>query len=387
MIGVKGGDGAGITFDYPLGFTGSDWQQQTRSFTLPSGTLWAEAYVQAQAGPGQTCVFDDLSLFAGSKSPLELAPELASNRLNNPAFEQGLSGWTLATGNATTPAEGRSGQALAYQEWSWVYQPVPLSGLAPGERLVLRGFLRNPMAQACTLGLQGGSETAITFDQPIHYRALDWRKVYTEVTLPSGTTWLGAYLAGPEGCRFDDLQLGVPATQGVNPQIQLENPITFADSGFSFDAYGSGPAGSTFTWNFGDGTTGQGESVYKSYSQPGYYDVTLTVNSTSGQSVSQTVRVAVLPEIHNIPSTRATTGDSISFDVQFPLPGYTYRHSFSDGSTLEGPRVTKTFGNLGFYDYTLTIIENGGATPNASRAAGFRPKTPGRGWWPFSAAG
>jgi hypothetical protein len=74
VIGVKGGDAAGITFDYPLSFTGPDWQQQTRSFTLPSGTLWAEAYVQAQAGPGQTCVFDDLSLYAGSKRPLERPP-------------------------------------------------------------------------------------------------------------------------------------------------------------------------------------------------------------------------------------------------------------------------------------------------------------------------
>ncbi|MDT7921224.1 MAG: PKD domain-containing protein, partial [Meiothermus sp.] len=162
------------------------------------------------------------------------------------------------------------------------------------------------------------------------------------------------------------MQLGVPTTpQGVTPQIQLEAPITFAGGGFNFDAYGSGPPGSTYAWNFGDGTTGQGEAVYKTYSQPGYYDVTLTVTVPTGVSSSQTVRVAVLPEIHRIPATRATTGDSITFDVQYPLPGYTYRHSFSDGTSLEGPRVSKTFSNLGFYDYTLTILENGSIPPQS----------------------
>ncbi|MFC6920056.1 PKD domain-containing protein [Meiothermus taiwanensis] len=364
VIGVKGGDAAGITFDYPLSFTGPDWQQQTRSFTLPSGTLWAEVYVQAQAGPGQTCLFDDLSLYAGSKRPLEPAPELASNRLKNPGFEQNLDDWTLATGSATTPAEGRSGQALVYQAWSWVYQIVPLTGLAPGERLVLRGFVRNPNAQACTLGLQGGDETAITFDRPVHYRALDWKEVYTEITLPSGTTWLGAYLAGAEGCRFDDLQLGVPENGGspLPTGISLNARTAFAGSGFYLSAEG-GEEGVSYTWNLGDGTTATGETVYHEYRQPGYYTITLTATAPDGQTATFQQQVAQLPSIHDMPEFRALADPfPLAFDVQYPLTGYTYEWRFSDGTVLSGPRVERAFGNVGFYDLTLVIYEEPGPT-------------------------
>ncbi|GIW27575.1 MAG: hypothetical protein KatS3mg070_0938 [Meiothermus sp.] len=316
-------------------------------------------YTLHLVGQGQTCVFDDLSLYAGSKQPLGPAPELASNRLNNPAFEQGLTGWTLATGNATTPAEGQSGQALAYQAWSWVYQIVPLTGLTPGERLVLRGFLRNPNAQACTLGLQGGSETALTFDQPVHYRALDWQEVYTEVTFPSGTTWLGAYLAGPEGCRFDDLQLGVPESGGspLPTGISLNARTALAGSGFNLAAEG-GEEGVSYSWELGDGTTATGETVYHEYRQPGYYTITLTATAPDGQTATFQQQVAQLPSIHAMPEFRALADPfPLAFDVQYPLSGHTYEWRFSDGAVLNGPRVERTFENLGFYGLTLVIYE------------------------------
>jgi PKD repeat protein len=359
VIGLKGGDASAITFDYTLSFSGPDWQQQSRSFTLPAGTLWAEAYVQAQAGPNQSCEFDDLSLFAGSKAPLPPAPELLDNRLQNPGFEQGLAGWTLATGSAQPGAGGRSGAALANQAWSWVYQIVPLRGLPAWQRLVLKGWVQNPENQACTLGLQGGSETALTFDQPVHYRALDWREVYTEVSLPPGTTWLGAYLAGPAGCRFDDLQLGVPAGSAspLPTGISLDSRTAFAGSGFNLAAEG-GEEGVSYTWNLGDGTTATGETVYHEYAQPGYYTVTLTATAPDGQTTTLQQQVAQLPSIHAMPEFRALADPlPLAFDVQFPLPGHTYEWRFSDGTVLSGPRVERPFPNLGFYDVTLVIYE------------------------------
>lgn len=223
----------------------------------------------------------------------------------------------------------------------------------------MRGFVRNPNAQACTLGLQGGSETALTFDQAVHYRALDWQEVYTEVTLPSGTTWLGAYLAGPEGCRFDDLQLGVPESGGspLPTGISLNARTALAGSGFNLAAEG-GEEGVSYSWDLGDGTTATGETVYHEYRQPGYYTITLTATTPDGQTATFQQQVAQLPSIHAMPEFRALADPfPLAFDVQYPLSGHTYEWRFSDGAVLNGPRVERTFENVGFYDLTLVIYE------------------------------
>jgi len=112
VIGLKGGDASAITFDYTLSFSGPDWQQQSRSFTLPAGTLWAEAYVQAQAGPGQSCEFDDLSLFAGSKAPSPPHRSCWTTGCKTPASSRA---WLAGTWPPAAPSPPRA--AVAGRLW------------------------------------------------------------------------------------------------------------------------------------------------------------------------------------------------------------------------------------------------------------------------------
>ena len=64
----------------------------------------------------------------------------------------------------------------------------------------------------------------------------------------------------------------------------------------AFDASGSSDADgalSSFRWNFGDGTTGQGVAPSHTYSSPGTYNVTLTVGDNLWSDVERSVTIPV----------------------------------------------------------------------------------------------
>ncbi len=73
--------------------------------------------------------------------------------------------------------------------------------------------------------------------------------------------------------------------------------FTYSCSGLTCSFNGSGSTDdngiTAYTWNFGDGTTGSGVTVSKSYSAAGTYSVTLTVRDTANQTHSQTKSVTV----------------------------------------------------------------------------------------------
>jgi hypothetical protein len=74
-----------------------------------------------------------------------------------------------------------------------------------------------------------------------------------------------------------------------------------------------------FTWNFGDGSSGSGPSVYHTYSKPGNYPVTLHVKDRGGNQASITQTVVVLgSDGLPVPSTPAPGGSS-SLNVHLQL--------------------------------------------------------------------
>ena len=133
----------------------------------------------------------------------------------------------------------------------------------------------------------------------------------------------------------------------------------------------------TYSWNFGDGTTGSGRVVSKTFSTGGTFTVTLTVTDSAGSSASAarsvtvstvarptvTLTVSPNPPIANQPATltataTAGTGASIS----------RYEWTFGDGTsaTTTSGSVTKTYSGRGTYVASVTVTDSIGQTASAT---------------------
>jgi PKD repeat protein len=89
--------------------------------------------------------------------------------------------------------------------------------------------------------------------------------------------------------------------------ITGESITTVAGVAITFDGFASNdPDGSieSYTWNFGDGTTDNGEIVTHTYSDPGTYIATLSVTDNDGASSSGAVVVNVLDPAGVHPPTK-----------------------------------------------------------------------------------
>ena len=94
------------------------------------------------------------------------------------------------------------------------------------------------------------------------------------------------------------------ASKTVAVNAQLSGSFSYSPSSplpleaVTFSATGSGGAQPySYSWDFGDGTTANGQTVRHSYLLPGSYVVTLTITDASGQRFTTSQTVIVLTNI------------------------------------------------------------------------------------------
>lgn len=118
-------------------------------------------------------------------------------------------------------------------------------------------------------------------------------------------------------------------------------------------------AGTTYLWNFGDGTTSTLENPEHIYTSPGVYTVQLIITdlSSCNQTDTATYTVSFL--------TGFNEGFEISTDGCLPLNATftssfegadSYQWDFGDGTTGTGPLLIHTYENAGIYNVTLTVV-------------------------------
>ena len=158
-----------------------------------------------------------------------------------------------------------------------------------------------------------------------------------------------------------------------------------------FNASGSSGSISTYTWDWGDGTTGTGMSPTHKYWDDGTYTVSLVVTSSDSLADADTITVTVTnrhPSVAAIPDMTPDLGaPQAMLAMATELDGYItgYAWDFGDGSTSTSRSPTHTWTSDGDHRCSLNVTDDDGAftlvpfwvnVTNEPPAASFTVTTP-----------
>ena len=150
--------------------------------------------------------------------------------------------------------------------------------------------------------------------------------------------------------------------------------FTAATSGLtaSVDASTSKDSDGTITsysWSFGDGTSGTGVKASRTYAAAGTYTVRLTVTDDKGATATASKNVTVeAPTVNAAPVasfTSTVSGLTASVDASGSSDDgsiSSYAWDFGDGTKGTGVKAQRTYAAAGTYTVTLTVTDDQGLT-------------------------
>ena len=152
----------------------------------------------------------------------------------------------------------------------------------------------------------------------------------------------------------------------------------------------------SYQWDFGDGATSGGVTTAHTYTEGGYYVVTLTLTDDLGATAMTMSGLNVLPGqskcaddttcgggaptpiaiISTSPNLTSCGGSSIEINQPIMFDGrfskvesgqiVSYAWDFGDGTHVSGPQYTHTYTTLGTHHVTLTVVSSDGISNTAS---------------------
>jgi PKD repeat protein len=179
---------------------------------------------------------------------------------------------------------------------------------------------------------------------------------------------------GGNGTIFDDAPIA-----HIGPSTTVNEGSTVQFDASSSQSLDGDPL--TFTWNFGDGTTGTGAQPTHVYTDEGVYTATVSVSDGSAVSTAtETVTVLSLPPtvtysgpadaVPGQPRTYTFAAADVSPVDQ--AAGFSYQITWGDGSTqtIQGGSsvsVTHVFAVTGSYGVTAAATDQDGNTGSAGQ--------------------
>ncbi len=176
-----------------------------------------------------------------------------------------------------------------------------------------------------------------------------------------------------------------PVANAGGPYAGTEGAAVQFDGTASYDPDGN-PI--TYTWDFGDGTTGTGATPTHVYTTglPGVvtnYTVTLTVTDSRGassaaQTTAQITGVNDSPVANAGPDKTGKVGQMLTFDGSGSYDeedgtNLSYAWNFGDGAMASGVTVQHAYSAVGTYTVTLTVTDNAGASASDSAIVKIKP--------------
>lgn len=139
----------------------------------------------------------------------------------------------------------------------------------------------------------------------------------------------------------------------------------------SFDASASADDDGSVTgwvWDFGDGTTGSGQTTSHTYAISGSYTVTLTVTDDGGATDSEIQEISI--SAGNSVPVAAFSYSTNLLSASFDGSGSTdsdgtissWQWDFGDGNSGSGTSVNHTYSASGNYTVSLTVTDDGSAS-------------------------
>jgi PKD repeat protein len=226
---------------------------------------------------------------------------------------------------------------------------------------------------------------------------VDEANIVTIHVTPIGSDYRGS------SSRTVDLRLvtpGVLLPPNAAPVAQFTSTPTPAAvmTNVIFDASTSTdegvPCGSacSYTWDFGDATSGTGVFVTHSFRTSGVFQVRLTVSDARGASGSSAVPMTIgggTPP--TVTFTVSPSTPAVNQTVFFNAEGaraatgrrlVSYDWSFGNGRTSSGVTAQQSYGTAGSYAVTLTVTDDAGGKTTVSQSVTVAPTGTGPGTSP-----
>lgn len=138
----------------------------------------------------------------------------------------------------------------------------------------------------------------------------------------------------------------------------------------------------SYSWDFGDGSTGSGRTASHAYDEAGTYVVTLRVSDQLGRSASTTQSVTVAAAAGPTAAFEFSPTDSlVNQPVNFNAAGSraqpgrqitSYRWDFGDGTFGSGQIVSHSYGLPRTYQVLLTVTDDTGKTSTTTKAVAVK---------------
>ncbi len=407
---ASGGYGGNYLFEMPGKTATANWSLGSLGVgTYDVQVTWVAANNLASNATYQ--IFDGKTLL-GSVSVNQRVTPSGGTTVNGSPF-QDLGTFTVKSGTLTVVLGGSStGEVIAD-----AVHVTSLSASFGGPTSVNEGTSAAQVVFSSVTGGSGSYTFSYDFNDSGKFEITNSTNV--SATIPESYLDLGPSVDVVHGRVTDSkgnwtdftvpiVVLNVPPTPSFTPPATIDASLaaTFTGSATS-PSTADTKAGFSYSWNFGDGTTGGGASASHSYAKPGSYMVTLTATDKEGDSGSiyKVVTVHVLPSAtFSGPSSVSAGSTTAAVTFANPTGGsgtYTYSYDFNDSGKFEitgsssatatipasyvddGPatlvvhgRITDSLG--GYTDYTTSItVKDVAPTPTITPPSALTAGTAG----------